>query len=256
VTDPRVAPQATRFGDVADRYERARPLYPRAALSELASRCGLGAGTRVADVGAGTGKLTRQLVALGADVIAIEPAAGMRRRLEAAVPGVRVIDGTAEDMPLPDATVEVVASGQAFHWFDTGRALDEIARVLRPGGWLALLWNERPDSGWAAGLWDLRWELTGVVRAYPGDGWAEVLAADARFGPRTATRHDVEVTTTVDRELDDSESRSCVHIVDEARRRQVLDELRRYLETHAETAGRRQLTYTRPCTLHLCQRSG
>jgi SAM-dependent methyltransferase len=253
VSDPRVAPQAARFGDVADRYERARPLYPESALSELAAGCRLRPGTRVADLGAGTGKLTRQLVALGADVVAIEPAAGMRRRLEAEVPGVTVLDGTAEDIPLPDASVDVVTAGQAFHWFDTHRALDQIARVLRPAGWLALLWNERPESGWAAELWDLRTQLTGGSRAYPGDGWAEVLAADDRFGPRTPSRHDVVVTTAVDAELADSASRSCVYVADEARRGAVLDRLRGFLEAHPETAGRR-LTYTRPCTLHLCQR--
>jgi SAM-dependent methyltransferase len=254
VSDPRVAPQAARFGDVADGYERARPLYPESALSELAAGCRLRPGTRVADLGAGTGKLTRQLVALGADVVAIEPAAGMRHRLEAEVPGVTVLDGTAEDIPLPDASVDVVTAGQAFHWFDTHQALDEIARVLRPAGWLALLWNERPESGWAAELWDLRTQLTGGSRAYPGDGWAEVLAADDRFGPRAPSRHDVVVMTAVDAELADSASRSCVYVVDEARRRAVLDRLRVFLDAHAETAGRSRLTYTRPCTLHLCQR--
>ena len=255
MSDPRVAPRAARFGEVADRYERARPLYPEAALSDLAARCRLRPGAPVADLGAGTGKLTRQLVALGADVVAIEPAAGMRRRLEAEVHGVTVLDGTAEDIPLPDASVDVVTAGQAFHWFDTRPALDEIARVLRPAGWLALLWNERPESGWAAELWDLRTELTGGTRVYPGDGWTEVLAADNRFGPRTSSRHDVVVTTAVDAELADSASRSCVHVVDDARRAEVLQRLRRFLATHPETAGRDRLTYTRPCTLHLCQRA-
>jgi SAM-dependent methyltransferase len=254
VTDPRVAPQAVRFGDVADRYERARPLYPESALSELAARCGMRPGTAVLDLGAGTGKLTRQLVAVGADVVAVEPAAGMRRRLEAEVPGVPVLDGTAEAIPLPDASVEVVTAGQAFHWFDTHRALDEVARVLRPAGWLALLWNERPESGWAAEFWDLRRRLTDATLDYPGRGWAEVLDADDRFGPRTSNRHDVVVTTTVDEELDESESRSCVYVIDEARRRDVIDRLWDFLEVHPETAGRRRLTYTRPCTLHLCPR--
>ena len=105
----------------------------------------------------------------------------MRRRLEVELPGVPVLDGTAEDIPLPDASVKGVTAGQAFHWFDTHRALDEIAGV-RPAGWLAAL-NERPESGWAAER-DLRTELTGGTRAYPGEGWTEVLAADDRFGPR------------------------------------------------------------------------
>jgi SAM-dependent methyltransferase len=255
VSDPRVAPRAAGFGEIADRYERARPLYPDAALSELAAQCRFRPGTLVADLGAGTGKLTRQLVALGADVVAIEPAAGMRRRLQEEVPGVKVLDGTAEDIPLPDASVDVVAAGQAFHWFDTRPALDEIARVLRPAGWLALLRNERPQSGWAAELWDLRTELTGGTRVYPGDGWTEVLAGDERFGSRTSSRHDVVVTTTVDAELADSASRSCVYVVDDAERAEVLRRLRWFLATHYETAGRDRLTYTRPCTLHLCQRA-
>jgi SAM-dependent methyltransferase len=257
VTDPRVAPQAARFGEVADRYERVRPLYPDEALAELATRCRLRPGTPVLDLGAGTGKLTRQVTALGADVVAVEPAAGMRRRLEAEVPGISVLDGTAEAIPLADVSVAVVTVGQAFHWFNTRRALDEIARVLRPAGWLALLWNERPESGWAAELWDLRRQLTDAATGtYPGRGWAEVLDADERFGPRTSSRHDVLVTTTVDAELADSASRSCVYVVDEPRRREVLERLRRFLETHPETVGRQRLTYIRPCTLHLCQRAG
>ncbi|MGH9228769.1 MAG: class I SAM-dependent methyltransferase [Acidimicrobiales bacterium] len=254
MTDPRIAPNASRFGDVAEAYESVRPLYPDAALAELAARCGLRAGTAVADLGAGTGKLTRQLAALGADVVAVEPLPGMRAALEAAVPGVRVLDGTAEDIPLPDASVEIVTAAQAFHWFETRRALDEIARVLRPGGWLALLWNERPESGWAAALVDLSHELTGFTRSYPGNGWEYVLADDGRFGPRSVTRFQVDVTTTPDRELADSESRSHVHVLDEDRRRRVLEALRRFLATHPETAGRPELTYSHPCTLHVSQR--
>jgi hypothetical protein len=82
-----------------------------------------------------------------------------------------------------------------------------------------------------------------------------VLAADGRFGPRWVRRYDVEVATTVERELADSESRSCVHVIDGNRRRQVLAALREFLATHPETAGRTELTYTRPCTLHLCPRT-
>jgi SAM-dependent methyltransferase len=255
VSDPRVAPNATRFGVVADRYERARPLYPDAALSELAARCGLRRGTHVLDVGAGTGKLTRQLAALGADLIAVEPSPGMRAQLRANVPDVEVLDGTAEDIPVSDASVEIVTVGQAFHWFQTHRALDEIARVLRPAGWLALLWNERPERGWAAEVWDFRRDLTGYPGTYPGDGWEHVLAADERFGPRSVTRYDVCVSTTVGLELVDSESRSCVHVIEEARQRQVLARLREFFATHPETAGHTELTYVRPCALHLCQRS-
>lgn len=254
MTDPRVAAAASRFGDVAARYEQGRPAYPSQALDDLAARTGLGPRTRVLDLGAGTGKLTRQLRERGADVVAVEPSGGMRAQLVAAVPGTAVLDGTAEAIPVAGSSVDVVSAAQAFHWFRTRPALDEIARVLRPRGWLALLWNDPPDAGWAAEMWELRHELTGFAPSYPGNGWEFVLAVDQRFGPRTVTTYEVTVTTTVEAEVADAESRSYVHTLDEAQRRSVLGAVRRFLATHPDLAGRTELTYLRPCTLHLCQR--
>ena len=254
VDDPRVAPAATRFGAVAAGYERGRPTYPEAILDEFVSRTWLGPGVTVLDLAAGTGKLTRQLAALGAEVGAVEPSAGMRDQLEASVPGVPVFDGTAEAIPCAAASIDVVTVAQAFHWFSTVPALDEIARVLRPGGWLALIWNEPPRAGWAKELWDLRHRLTGFTGDYPGRGWEGLLDADDRFGPRAVTTVLTPVTTTVASELDDSASRSYVHTLDEAHRRQVLDELAGFLADHPDVASGR-LTYERPCTLHLCQRT-
>jgi SAM-dependent methyltransferase len=255
--DPRVAPAAARFGDDADRYDRARPGYPETLLDLLAVRTGLGEGTAVLDLAAGTGKLTRQLVARGADVVAVEPSPGMRDRLTAALPGVRVEDGTAEDLPLADGAVDLVTVGQAFHWFDTRPALAEIHRVLRPGGWLALLWNEPPPGGWAAELWDLRHELTGFTPAsYPGDGWAGAVDADPGFGDRAVTRVTVEVATSAAAVLDDSASRSYVHVLDPDDRTRVLERLADFLADHPETAGRDRLIVERPCVLHLVPRVG
>ena len=96
---------------------------------------------RVLDLGAGTGKLTRALVALGHDVIAVEPSPEMIAQLRRALPGVEAIEGAAERIPVPDGRFDVVTAGQAFHWFEAERALPEIARVLRPGGTLGLVWN-------------------------------------------------------------------------------------------------------------------
>jgi SAM-dependent methyltransferase len=255
-TDPRVDASAARFGEVADGYERARPTYPAAVLAALADRAGVGPGARVLDLGAGTGKLTRQLAALGADVTAVEPSAGMRAACAGAVPGVPVLDGTAEAIPAGDGSMDVVAVAQAFHWFRTAPALDEIARVLRPGGWLALVWHEPPTAGWAAELWPLRRDLTGFDGRYPGTGWEDVLAADDRFGPRVVTRVVTTVTTTAAAELDESASRSYIHALDPGARRAALDEVARFLATHPGTAGRDELTYERPCSLHLCERRG
>jgi SAM-dependent methyltransferase len=135
--------QARSFGAVAVEYERARPSYPPAAARWLVEAA---PGHQVIDLAAGTGKLTRVLTGLGYDVTAVEPLAGMRAQLEAAVPGVRVLEGTAEAIPAADETADAVLVAQAFHWFDAPAALDEIARVLRPGGVLGMLWNLRDDA--------------------------------------------------------------------------------------------------------------
>lgn len=131
------------------------------------------------DLAAGTGKLTRQLVGLGASVVAVEPLEAMR----SAISGVEVLEGAAESIPLPDASVDAVTVGQAFHWFDPAPACAEIARVLRPGGGLGLVWNERDDTvSWVQ-------ELDGFIdwaqlRPYAkGTDWAAILEATGRFGP-------------------------------------------------------------------------
>jgi SAM-dependent methyltransferase len=131
----------TAFAEVADAYERGRPGYPEEAVRWMVGDDPVD----VVDLGAGTGKLTRALVALGHRVVAVEPLDEMRAQLEAAVPGAHAVAGRAEAMPLPDGAADVIASAQAFHWFDHDDALPEIARVLHSGGRLALVWNSRDD---------------------------------------------------------------------------------------------------------------
>ncbi len=133
--------QARSFGGVAEAYERGRPTYPRDAAVWLTSDEPLA----VLELGAGTGKLTEQLVALGHDVHATEPDPAMLEILRSRLPGVRATEGTAEEIAGPDNMYDVVVGAQCFHWFDAGRAVPEIARVLRPGGSVALVWNERDE---------------------------------------------------------------------------------------------------------------
>ena len=133
---------AAGFGASVNAYERGRPGYPSAAIRWLARRLPLKAGVTVVDLAAGTGKLSRPLVSTGARVIAIEPLEAMRRAIG---PGIEAREGTAEAIPLPDASVDAVSVGQAFHWFDGKLALAEMHRVLRPSGMLALLWTR---VGW------------------------------------------------------------------------------------------------------------
>ncbi len=134
------------FETVAEQYERNRPPYADEAVAWVAERLGIVPGSRVLDLAAGTGKLTRQLLALGAEVVAVEPGDEMRAVLERVLPDVEALAGVAEAIPLPDASVDAVAVGQAFHWFDHDAALAEIRRVLRPGGGLGLLWNRWDEA--------------------------------------------------------------------------------------------------------------
>ena len=134
------------FDRTAALYELGRPGFPDAAVDRLAELLDLRPGRRVCDLAAGTGKLTRQLVPRGAEVVAVEPMPGMREVLGRRVPGVEVLDGTAESLPLADASVDAVTVAQAFHWFDPEPAMAEMDRVLRPGGRVAILWNVRDED--------------------------------------------------------------------------------------------------------------
>ncbi|MGE3619086.1 MAG: class I SAM-dependent methyltransferase [Acidimicrobiia bacterium] len=172
------------FAAAADAYEAARPGYPDRAVARISDELGLHRGRTVLDLGAGTGKLTRQLLGRGASVMACEPVAAMRARLLEAVPDVSLVEGTAESLALPGASVDVVTVGQAFHWFDADAALLEIARVLRPGGGLALLWNERDETTpWVAEMSRLIGWHERTVSRYQHVDWASVVAASACFAP-------------------------------------------------------------------------
>jgi ubiquinone/menaquinone biosynthesis C-methylase UbiE len=129
--------RADSFGEVAPAYAAHRPGYPEDAVAWL-----VGAPpARVLELGAGTGKLTATLCALGHDVVATDPSPAMLAELRTAVPKARTVLARAEDIPLPPSSVDIVVAGQAFHWFDHEHALPEIARVLKPGGTVALVWN-------------------------------------------------------------------------------------------------------------------
>ena len=136
------AEQARSFDRAAEEYERTRPDYPDAVLDALP----LGGEATVVDVGAGTGKLTRVLARRYARVLAVEPLDGMRAILQQVEPAAEAHAGSAEKLPLADASVDGVFAAQAFHWFATDEAVAEFARVLRPGGVLALVWNEGDDA--------------------------------------------------------------------------------------------------------------
>jgi SAM-dependent methyltransferase len=172
---------ASSFGAAAVAYAEHRPDYAQAAVRWALEPA---PGPRVLDLGAGTGKLAATLVALGAEVIAVEPDPAMLTELRRSLPAVRALSGSAEAIPLPDASVDAVLAGNAMHWFDMAVAGAEIARVLAPGGILAGLWNVMDDGvEWVAGLARVSGSAAIGPRDTPTSWRAET--ADAHL-PRTA----------------------------------------------------------------------
>ena len=234
------ARQAGSFGAAADAYERGRPGYPEAAIDWLLPD----AATVVLDLGAGTGKLTRQLVARGLEAVAVEPSDGMREQLQRVLPGVRALPGTAEEIPLPDGAVDAVLVAQAWHWVDVGRAVPEVARVLRPGGVLGLVWNSRDERvGWVAELGRI---MAGGVEHFD--------TANPPVGPPflPIERRDFEWSypLTPDALVDLVASRSYIITATEAEREAKLGEVRRLAERHPDLAGRAEfeLPYVTRCS--------
>ncbi|MGK5442852.1 class I SAM-dependent methyltransferase [Micromonospora sp. URMC 105] len=229
MTDPT---HALSFGAAAADYDRFRPRYPQAAVEWALE--GLGAPARVVDLGAGTGILSRAILDLGHEVRPVEPDAGMRAQLAAATPGTTAVAGSAESVPLPDGAADAVLVGQAYHWFDRERAHAEIARVLRPGGTFAPIWNVRDERadwvaelGRIAHLGDTGDDLTGRVRDFgPAFGAVEL----GEFTHRA--------TLTPDEVIGMIRTRS-YHLTSAPRQqRRVEGELRELLAGHPGLAGR------------------
>jgi SAM-dependent methyltransferase len=225
-------PDSRPFELVADVYERARPEYPTDAIAWLIEQLELRAGRTALDLGAGTGKLTRALVATGAHVIAVEPGDGMRAELERAVPEAQALRGAAEDIPVPDSSVDAVTVGQAFHWFRHDEALPELHRVLRPSGGVGLVWNSRDrDSPVQRVVNDLIATLVPPKRAV-AFGSSGRLAESNLFGPMEERRFSFVQELDADALVDRIASISFVAAAPEAERRRIERELRDLVAAH------------------------
>ncbi|HEY5023885.1 MAG TPA: class I SAM-dependent methyltransferase [Acidimicrobiales bacterium] len=238
--DELTARRAKSFGPVAATYDRVRPGYPPDGVSwllEEAAAAGIARARRrrVLDLGAGTGALTRDLVARGLDVVAVEPDPHMRAVLETRVGRAEVRAGSAEDLPVEDGDVDVVIGAQMWHWVDTGRAAAEVARVLRPGGTLGLLWNLRDERvPWMAELGsvfggdDVHHRHAADVTLPAGAPFTATAARDFRWSQELAPRDIVDLVAT----------RSQVQVLPDDERAAVLARVGDFVASHPAVAGR------------------
>lgn len=239
-----------------EHYRRGRPTYPDDAVTYLVQQLRIGAGTDVLELGAGTGRFTELIVHTGAAITAVEPVAAMREVLERACPTVDVLDGTAEEIPLPDGFEDAVLAAQAFHWFDGERALPEIHRVLRPGGRLGLIWNARDEtSDWAERLTAIFDRVAGPdMPRYRDRTWRRAFERTDLFGPlhRSLAWHAHAVTREgfLDRVL----SVSYVASAPADERARVLDEVNQLLDTDPELAGRDEILMPYRTDVFWCER--
>lgn len=228
---------AKGFSAGADAYERGRPAYSPEAIAKLVLELGIGPGKRVLDLAAGTGKLTRQLVGTGAEIIAVEPIEEMRAKLVEALPGVEAIPGTAERIPLPNHSVDAVVVGQAFHWFDGVRAVSEIRRVLRPTGALGVIWQARnPNRPWIQRLEEIINRADDGHPRFRTGAWREAFQRVVLFEPLEESTFDYVHRAGPETMVDRVASISYVAAMPPDRRSVVLEEVRSLLATDPDTA--------------------
>jgi SAM-dependent methyltransferase len=174
---------AKGFAKEALAYARGRPEYPVALDQWLRDSLQLDETRTVVDLGAGTGKFARRLLASGANIIAVEPVSEMLAQLTRILPDVAARSGTAENIPINDGAVDAVVCAQSFHWFASNTALAEIRRVLKPGGRLGLIWNVRDESvDWCAAMTAIMAPYEGDAPRYRSGEWRKVFPAPG-FGP-------------------------------------------------------------------------
>jgi len=229
---------ALSFGSVAGAYDRARPSYPAEAATWLVGS----PASRVVELGAGTGKLTELLVAAGHDVVATDPSPDMLSLLRQRLPGVHATVATAEQIPVPSRSADVVVCAQSFHWFDHEVALPEIARVLRPGGVLALVWNTRDEAiPWVRKLGALLGNAENTADleqpAANSEHFGFVESQDFRFWQmlRKAELFDLV------------RSRSYVSVLPEAEREELLEKVGALYDDYGRGPDGMQLPYVTKC---------
>jgi ubiquinone/menaquinone biosynthesis C-methylase UbiE len=225
-------PLAEGFASVADSYERGRPEYAPAVIGALSAELRLRPGSPVLDLAAGTGKLTRALLAADLDVVAVEPQAALREHLVASVGSERVREGLAEAIPLPAGAVDAVAVADAFHWFDHAAALEEIGRVLRPGGGLAVIATVPDWSGasWAHDVGSLLADSRPTHPSFDGRPWQDAVRASGQWTDPRELRVTSSQPADAERIVDHVASVSWMASLPEEERAETIAQVRALVE--------------------------
>jgi SAM-dependent methyltransferase len=246
---------AVGFTAGAATYVEGRPEYPPEIEGWLAQDLGLSSGKTALDLAAGTGKFSPRLLATGATVIAVDPVRAMLDQLIRQYPEVDARSGSAQQIPLDDASVDAVVCAQSFHWFATPESLREIHRVLKPGGALGLVWNVRDDSvPWVLALTPIMKPFEGDAPRYHSQKWRKVFPAEG-FGPLREKHFSNTHTGSPEKVIIDRIlSVSFMAALPSDQREHVTSQLREVIATYPELTGKTQVTFPYETLACVCTR--
>ena len=243
------------FSTQAGTYAQGRPDYPRQLTGWLTQTLAVDANSTVIDLGAGTGKFTRLLSTLAPTLIAVEPVAAMGAQLTRLLPDVRLVDGTAESMPLPTASADAVVCAQAFHWFSTRAALAEIHRVLKPQGRLGLVWNVRDESvGWVAAITEIITPYEGDTPRFHTGRWREAFTGEYFSDPEVTCFAYQHVGSPREVIMDRFLSVSFIAALPAAEKATITAQLQTLIDTHPDLRGRDTVAFPYQTQAYCCRR--
>ena len=243
------------FSTQAVTYAQGRPDYPRQLTGWLADTLRISAQSSVIDLGAGTGKFTRLLSALAPTLIAVEPVAAMGAQLTRLMPDVRLLNGTAESIPLPAASADAVVCAQAFHWFSTEAALAEIHRVLKPDGRLGLVWNVRDESvDWVAAITDIITPYEGDTPRFHTGRWRDAFSGKYFSQPEVTCFPYSHVGSPQEVIMDRFLSVSFIAALDDEPKARVTAQLQALIGTHPALKGRDTVAFPYQTQAYVCHR--
>ncbi len=243
------------FSTQAVTYAQGRPDYPRQLTGWLSEVLGVDAHSLVVDLGAGTGKFTRLLSTLAPTLIAVEPVQAMGAQLSKLLPDVRLVNGTAEAIPLDSASADALVCAQAFHWFSTPAALREIHRVLKPEGRLGLVWNVRDESvGWVAAITEIITPYEGDTPRFHTGRWREAFTGEYFSAPEMTCFPYQHVGSPQEVIMDRFLSVSFIAALADAEKAKVTAQLRGLIDTHPDLRGRDTVAFPYQTQAYVCRR--